>query len=240
MEIKKTYKRILLKISGETLMGSQGFGIDQNACDDIAFALKSIVNDGYELALVVGGGNIFRGVKLSAAGMEQTPADHIGMLATMMNAIALQQALHSLNCPAKVMSAVDCPTIADPYNWHRAHQLIGEGQVLIFSGGTGNPYFTTDTAAALRANEIQADIVLKATKVSGIYDKDPFSHSDAKKFDTISYNEVLALNLELMDATATALCMRHAIPIFVFNMERLKEHTITEILTDKKHGTLVS
>jgi len=238
MTKKLSYKRLLLKLSGESLMGSQQFGISTSACTAIAKNVKEMRDNGLEVAIVIGGGNIFRGVNLKELGMQRTPADHIGMLATLINGIALKQALESLNCDAHVMSALDCPTVAERYNWNHALDTLKTGKVLIFVGGTGNPYFTTDTAAALRASEIHADIILKATKVDGIYNKDPLKHSDAVLYPEITYSQILAEKLEVMDATSIALCRSNKIPIFVFNMQLLGKKPILDILSEKK-GTLV-
>lgn len=233
------YKRILLKLSGETLLGDQPFGIHQQACLEVAHYLQKINQMGVELAVVVGGGNIFRGLDLRLTGMPRTPADHMGMLATLMNGIAIQQALMILGSKAIVMSALNCPQVAEPYNWGHALQYLKEGNIAIFVGGTGNPYFTTDTAAALRASEIQADILFKATKVEGIYNKDPLKYADAVKYDQISYSQFLAEKLQVMDATAVTLCRSSQIPIFVFNMQRLIDENIEHVFMDLKHGTLV-
>lgn len=233
------YKRILLKLSGEVLVGAQKFGITTDACLEIAQAIKGMRDAGLEVALVIGGGNIFRGVALKDIGMQRTPADQIGMLSTLINGIALQQALSAVGCPARVMSALECPKVAESYNWGNAMKALSNGDVLIFVGGTGNPYFTTDTAAAMRASEIHADILLKATKVDGIYNKDPLKHSDAVKYDTISYAQVLAEKLEVMDATSIALCMNNQIPILVFNMRLLGKQKILQVLSQKQ-GTLVT
>lgn len=235
----KDYKRILLKLSGETLLAGQEFGIHQSACLKVAEAIKRFKEAGYQVGVVIGGGNIFRGIDLRITGIPRTPADHMGMLATLLNGIALQQALIITGVKASVMSALDCPKVAEPYNWGKAIQYFEEDKVLIFVGGTGNPYFTTDTAAALRASEIQADILLKATKVDGIYDKDPVKYKEAVKYDHISYSQVLTEKLQIMDATAVALCRTSQIPIFVFNMQRLFTDDIENVLKDLSHGTLV-
>jgi uridylate kinase len=235
----KKCKRILIKLSGEMLMGSQTFGIQQEACKQVALSLKQMQETGIEVALVIGGGNIFRGIHLKTLGMQRTPADHMGMLATLINGLALQQSLESIYCSAKVMSALECPKVAEPYQWDKAMEYLANGQILIFAGGTGNPYFTTDTAAALRAIEIHADLLLKATKVGGIYDKDPFKYPDAKKYDTLTYAQILAEKLEVMDATSIALCMSNKLPIFVFNMKFLGEGRILEVLAHQNMGTLV-
>lgn len=237
---KPIYQRVLLKLSGETLMGSQPFGIHQEACMQIANYLSHFHRAGIQLGVVIGGGNIFRGVNLRLMGMPRTPADHMGMLATLLNAIAVQQALMLCDVPVCVMSALECPKVAEPYNWTRALQHLEGGSVVLFAGGTGNPYFTTDTAAALRASEIGADVLLKATKVDGIYNKDPLKYPDAIKYETISYSQVLAEKLQVMDATAVALCRSSQIPIFVFNMRRLIEEPLEEVLTQVHKGTWVS
>lgn len=240
MTKKPIYQRVLLKLSGETLMGSEPFGIDQKACIQIADYLYSFHQAGIQLGVVIGGGNIFRGIDLRLMGMPRTPADHMGMLATMLNAIAVQQALMLRGVPVCVMSALECPKVAEPYNWTKALQYLEGGSVVLFAGGTGNPYFTTDTAAALRASEIGADVLLKATKVDGIYNKDPLKYPDAVKYETLSYSQVLAEKLQVMDATAIALCRSSQIPIFVFNMRRLTEEPLEEILTQVHKGTWVN
>lgn len=238
MHEKSKFKRLLLKLSGEVLSGPQKFGIDANACREIAETIKGMRHAGHEIGIVIGGGNIFRGVNLKELGLQRTPADQIGMLSTLINGIALQQALEAIDCASVVMSALECPKVAESYNWQRAISLLAEGKVLIFVGGTGNPYFTTDTAAALRASEIHADIFLKATKVDGIYNKDPIKHPDAIKYDSMSYSQVLAEKLQVMDATATALCMDNNIPILVFNMKLLGKQEIARVIAEKQ-GTLV-
>lgn len=238
MTAPKPYKRILLKLSGESLSGTSSFGISNSACLHIASVLKDMHTAGLEVAVVIGGGNIFRGIQLKDSGMARTPADQMGMLSTLINGIALQEALSALYCKPRLMTALECPKVAEPYSWGKALEALTGGQIVIFVGGTGNPYFTTDTAAAMRACEIEADILLKATKVDGIYDKDPKKHPDAVKYDTITYTQILAQKLEVMDATSIALCMHNALPIFVFNMELLKSEKITQVLSAQK-GTLV-
>lgn len=220
-------------------MGSEPSGIDQRACTQTAMAIKSVRDEGVQVGLVIGGGNIFRGIRLNEEGMNRSAADYIGMLATMMNGVALQQALEKVGCRAKVMSALDCPRVVDSFNNRLANQYLDEGCVVIFVGGTGNPYFTTDTAAALRASEIHADILMKATKVDGVYDRDPHNDPQALKYATISYSEAIEKKLKIMDATAFALCASHSIPIFVFNMKNLGKYPIQEILEDVHHGTFV-
>lgn len=236
---KLSYKRVLLKLSGEILLGVQKFGINHDACRIIAHSIKILKNAGLEVALVIGGGNIFRGVNLRSSNFERTPADQIGMLATLMNGMALQQSLESIHCPAKVLTALECPRVAETYTWRDALGYFSTGHVLIFAGGTGNPYFTTDTAAALRASEIHCDILLKATKVDGVYDKDPLKYGDAKKYATISYSQFLAQKLEVMDATSVALCMSNKIPILVFNMSLVEQGKLIEVLVEQNQGTLI-
>lgn len=238
MKPKFPYKRILLKLSGESLTNSQKFGLSGESCSDMAKAIKELKDFGLEIAIVIGGGNIFRGVNLKEIGMARTPADQIGMLATLINGIALQQALLSIQCSATLMSALECPKVAQPFIWSNAMDTLSSGHVLIFVGGTGNPYFTTDTAAALRASEIHADVLLKATKVDGIYNKDPVKHPDAKKYEKMTYSQVLAEKLEVMDATSVALCMSNRIPILVFNMELLGSGKLIQELSNGS-GTLV-
>lgn len=234
------YQRVLLKISGELLRGTQTYGIQMEACQQIASSIKKLKDGGLQVAVVVGGGNIFRGLSLDGIGMARTPADQMGMLATLMNGISLQQALTSQGCPTTVLSALECPRVAETYSWRRAQELLNGGQVLLFVGGTGNPYFTTDTAAALRASEIQADALLKATKVDGIYNKDPVKFSDATLYKTITYSQVLAEKLEVMDATSVALCRSNHIPIVVFNMQLLGKPDLIEQLSKGSIGTLVT
>ncbi|MGZ3632869.1 MAG: UMP kinase [Parachlamydiaceae bacterium] len=235
-----SYKRILLKISGELFMGDQNYGIDQEACSKLAKALLTFQQQNLQVAIVIGGGNIFRGITLENSILPRAAADQMGMLATLMNGIALQQALQHLGADAKVMSALECPKVAEPYNWRKANDAIQGGTMLIFVGGTGNPYFTTDTAAALRACEIQADLLVKATKVNGIYNKDPIKHPDAIKYDSIPYSRVLSEQLEVMDATAIAMCRSHSLPIFVFNMHYLLDQPeLGQRLFTQEQGTFV-
>lgn len=236
---KKNYKRILIKLSGETLTSPGQIGIDQKYCLNVAKSIQQMHDSGFEVGVVIGGGNLFRGVKLTELHLERTPADHIGMLATLMNGIALQQALNTLGCSAIVMSALECPKVAESYNWTKAKHFLETKNVLIFVGGTGNPYFTTDTAAALRASEIHADILLKATKVDGIYNKDPLKYTDAVKYPTISYSQALAEQLGVMDATSIALCQSNKLPIFVFNMQALSQYPIEQILNERIRGSLI-
>lgn len=233
----KAYKRVLLKLSGEALMGSQKFGVDPDSTLHIANLVKDLVQRGIQVGIVIGGGNIFRGMKGFDHGMARTPADHIGMLATIINGISLQQALERISCDSRIMSAISCDVMAESYNWKQALKYLDQGLVLIFVGGSGNPYFTTDTAAALRALEVQAEVLIKATKVDGIYDKDPLKHPDAKKFDTISYSDVLTKQLEVMDATAIALCRENKIPIRVFNI--FEPGALLKAVLGESIGTLV-
>ncbi|MCP9818230.1 UMP kinase [Synechococcus sp. Cruz-9H2] len=212
------YQRILLKLSGEALMGEQGYGIDPAIVQAIAADVSAVVNAGKELAIVVGGGNIFRGLKGSSAGMDRATADYVGMLATVMNAITLQDALERVGVPTRVQTAIAMQEIAEPYIRRRAIRHLEKGRVVVFGAGCGNPFFTTDTTAALRAAEINADVVLKATKVDGVYDKDPARHSDAIRYDQLTFQDVLSGELAVMDSTAIALCKDNAIPIVVFDL----------------------
>lgn len=234
---KPVYKRVLLKLSGESLMGSESYGVDPDSCLKIAAQVKELCDLGVQVAVVIGGGNIFRGAHAGKLRMERTPADHIGMLATIINGISLQQAFERISCESRIMSAISCDVMAESYSWKNALHYLKKGIVLIFVGGTGNPYFTTDSSAALRALEIKAEVVLKATKVDGIYDKDPIKYSDAKKFEKISYSQVLASNLQVMDATAIALCRENRIPIRVFNL--FSEDSLVKAVCTKSVGTLV-
>jgi len=231
------YRRVLLKLSGEALMGEAGYGIDPKVVDELADQVKEIVEDGIELAVTVGGGNIFRGMAGSAEGMERSQADYIGMLATCMNALALQDAFERKGIPTRVMSAIEMRQMCEPYIRRKAVRHLEKGRVIIFAAGTGNPYFTTDTTAALRACEIGAEALLKATKVDGIYDKDPVKHPDAVRFDKLSYLEVLAKELHVMDTTATSLCMDNNLPILVFNMT--VPGNIARVLRGEDVGTTV-
>ncbi len=232
------YKRVLLKLSGEALQGEQGYGIDPKVISEIAAQIAEIVDGGVELAITVGGGNIFRGLAGAANGMDRAQADYIGMLATIMNALALQEGLERAGVFTRVQSAISMQEIAEPYIRRRAVRHLEKGRVVIFAGGTGNPYFTTDTTAALRACEIGAEAILKATQVDGIYDSDPRTNPDAKKFDEISYMEVLARELHVMDSTATTLCKDNSIPIVVFDLH--KQGNINRVLMGEHVGTTVS
>jgi len=214
------YRRVLLKISGEALMGEQNYGIDVDVARSVAEELKAVHQMGVQVAVVVGGGNIFRGVSKSAGNMDRSSADYIGMLATVMNAVVLQDALEKINVDTRVLSAVDIPQLAESFIRRRAVRHLEKGRVVIFAAGTGNPYFTTDSAAALRALEIKADIILKATKVDGIYSADPVLDATAELFDAITYRQVLEKELKVMDASAISLCMDNKLPIIVFNMRQ--------------------
>lgn len=231
------YRRVLLKLSGEALMGNQGYGIDPEILTRLAHEIGAVSQAGVEIAIVVGGGNIFRGLSGSAKGMERSHADYIGMLATAMNALALQDAFERLGHQTRVLSAITMQQVAEPYIRRRAERHLQKGRIVIFACGTGNPYFTTDTAAALRACEIDADCLMKATKVDGIYTSDPKRDPDAQKYDEVSYDVVIAKNLKVMDATAIALCRENEMPIIVFNMER--DGFIDRALKGEQVGTTV-
>jgi uridylate kinase len=212
------YRRVLLKLSGEALMGEAPYGIDNRVLQSIAAEIRDVSQLGLELALVIGGGNIFRGVRAANDGAERATGDYMGMLATVINALALQDALERHGAMTRVMSAIEIRQIAEPYIRRRAMRHLEKGRIVIFAAGTGNPFFTTDTAASLRAAEIGAEIILKATKVDGVYDADPKLHASAKLFTELSYDEFLRQGLKVMDATAVTLCMENALPIMVFNM----------------------
>jgi len=237
--MKPAYKRILLKLSGEALMGGQNYGIDVKVAEAVAQEIKAVQKLDVEIAIVVGGGNIFRGVSKSAGNMDRSSADYIGMLATVMNAVVLQDALEKMNVYTRVMSAIDIPQLAEPFIRRRAIRHLEKGRVVIFAAGTGNPFFTTDSAAALRALEIKADIILKATKVDGIYTADPVTNPDATKFDEISYQDVLEKHLKVMDASSISLCMDNNLPIMVFNMKD-SGNIMKAVQGDLSIGTLVS
>lgn len=231
------YKRVLLKLSGEALMGDAGYGIDPKVVEDLAAQMKQIVDDGIEVAVTVGGGNIFRGMAGSAEGMDRSQADYIGMLATCMNALALQDGFERAGIPTRVMSAIEMRQVAETYIRRRAIRHLEKGRVVIFAAGTGNPYFTTDTTAALRALEIGAECLMKATKVDGIYDCDPVKNPEAKRYDRISYIDVLAKGLHVMDSTATSLCMDNKMPILVFDLT--VNGNISRVLKGENVGTTV-
>lgn len=231
------YDRVLLKLSGEALMGSKEFGIDPSVPERIARDIKPAYEAGVDIAIVVGGGNIFRGLTGAAAGMDRAQGDNMGMLATVINSLALQDTFEKAGMDCRVMSAIEMRSVAETYIRRRAIRHLEKGRITIFAAGTGNPYFTTDTAAALRACEIGADVLMKATKVDGIYDQDPISHPEAVKFDTISYNEVLTRDLKVMDATATALCHDNHMLIMVFSLD--EEGVFDRALRGEPVGTTV-
>ena len=232
------YKRILLKLSGEALAAGQGFGVDNQRVHEIAAELSEVHRLGVEIAIVVGGGNFFRGVAEQAKDMDRVSADHMGMLATVINALALQDALEKAGTFTRVMTALEMNQVAEPFIRRRAIRHLEKGRVVVFAGGTGNPYFSTDTAASLRAMEIKADAILKATKVDGIYTDDPVIVKDATMFDTISYLEILKRGLRVMDATAIALCRENNLPIVIFNLNR--RGNIHRVVMGERVGSLVN
>jgi uridylate kinase len=231
------YKRILIKLSGEALSGNEGYGINQNAVIEVAGQIKDLRKMGVEIAIVLGGGNIYRGKKGEKTGMDRVTGDYIGMLATVMNALALQNVLENLGLEASVQTALEIEKIAEPYSRKNALACLKKGVVVIFACGTGNPYFTTDTAAALRAIEIKADILFKATKVDGVYDKDPELHKNAKFYSEISYSDVLKKDLQVMDLTAITLCKENQLPLAVFNMR--KKGNLKKAVLGEHIGTIV-
>ncbi len=235
---KAAYKRVLLKLSGEALMGDQKFGIEYKACNQIAQAIKDVHALGVQLGIVVGGGNIFRGTQAESFGFKRTPADQIGMLATTINGLVLQQTLASLGIESKVMSALETDSFVEKYHWGHAVNYLDQGIPVIFVGGTGNPYFTTDSAAALRASEMQAQILFKATKVDGIYSDDPQKNSQAIKYSTLTYADILIKELNVMDATAIALCRENKIPICVFNL--FKPEEMLKAVCGQEVGSMVT
>lgn len=234
---KPKYKRILLKISGEALQGKDTYGINAEILSTISSEIKEIHANGMEISVVIGGGNIFRGISGASSGMDRSTADYMGMLATVINALALQDSLERNGVYTRVQTALEIKQVAEPFIKRRAIRHIEKGRVVIFAAGTGNPFFTTDTAATLRALQINADIILKATKVDGVYDKDPMKFKDAKKFDELSYMDILKKELKVMDATAISLCMEEKIPIIVFNL--FKKGNIKRIIDGKRIGTIV-
>ena len=231
------YRRILLKLSGEALMGSEDFGIDPKVLDRMSLEIGQLVGIGVQVGLVIGGGNLFRGAALSAVGMDRVTGDHMGMLATVMNALAMRDALERSNIPATVMSAISMVGVTDQYDRRKALRQLKGGEVVIFSAGTGNPFFTTDSAACLRAIEVEADLVLKATKVDGVYTADPFKDPNAEKFERLTYDEVLDRKLGVMDLTAICLCRDHNMPLRVFNMN--KPGALLNIVVGGGEGTLI-
>ena len=231
------FRRILLKLSGEVLAGEQGFGIDPKKATELAKEVKSIYDMGVSIGLIIGAGNIFRGLQAASKGMDRVTGDYLGMLATIMNAISLQDALEKVGVETRTLSAITVSKIAEPYIRRRALRHMEKGRVVIIAGGTGNPYFTTDTAAALRATELHAEVLIKGTKVDGVYDKDPVVNSDAKRYKSISFNEVLSKNLRVMDLTAITLCKENALPIRVFNINNKGD--LKRLLNGEDIGTLV-
>jgi uridylate kinase len=232
------YKRILLKLSGESLMGSKQFGIDADKVLEYAMEIKEAVDTGVQVAVVVGGGNIFRGIQASANGIDRVQGDYMGMLATVINSMALQSGLEKVGISTRLLTAIEMKEVAEPFIKRRAVRHLEKGRCVIFGAGTGNPYFTTDTAAALRATEIEADVILKGTRVDGIYDSDPEKNPGAKKFDNIKYSEALERKLNVMDLTAFTLCQENHLPIIVFDMNR--KGNLRDILAGKKIGTIVT
>ncbi|MGP1956234.1 MAG: UMP kinase [Arsenophonus sp. NC-PE1-MAG3] len=235
---KPVYQRILLKLSGEALQGSEGFGIDASVLDHMAHEIKELVELAIQIGIVIGGGNLFRGRRLTEAGMNRVVGDHIGMLATVMNGLAMRDALHRAYVNAKLMSAIPLNGVCDNYSWAEAINLLRNGRVVIFSAGTGNPFFTTDSAACLRGIEIKADVVLKATKVDGVYSDDPSKHSDAVFYKKLTYQDVLKHELKVMDLAAFILARDHNLPIRVFNIN--KPNALHRIIMGENEGTLIS
>lgn len=234
---KPVFKRAIVKLSGESLLGKKEFGIDADAALEIAQELKDLQDLGVEVAVVIGAGNIFRGLSASQKGIDRAVADYMGMIATVMNGLALQNACEKLEMPTRVMTAISMSQVAEPYIRRRAMRHLDKGRIVIFVGGTGNPFFTTDTTAALRATEIGADVVMKATQVDGVYSADPVKDSTATKFEELSYMDVLKRQLKVMDSTAISLCMDNHIPIIVFSMK--PEGNIRKVLCGHKVGTIV-
>ncbi|TKB50800.1 UMP kinase [Ferrimonas aestuarii] len=235
---KPAFRRILLKLSGEALQGEEGFGIDAKVLDRMAQEIKELVELGIQVGLVIGGGNLFRGEGLAKAGMNRVVGDHMGMLATVMNGLAMRDALHRAYVNARLMSAIPLNGVCDNYNWAEAISLLKQGRVVIFSAGTGNPFFTTDSACCLRGIEIEADVVLKGTKVDGVYSDDPVTNPDAVKYDKITYNEVLEKELKVMDLSAFTLARDHNLPLMVFNMN--EPGALRRAVMGEANGTLIT
>lgn len=234
---RPSFSRVLLKLSGESLAGDQGYGIDPNTINTIAAEIRDVVNQGVQLALVIGGGNIFRGLAASSKGMDRASADYMGMLATMINSLAMQDALEKVGVATRVQSAIAMQEVAEPYIRRRAMRHLEKGRVVIFGAGTGNPYFTTDTAASLRAMEINAQVILKGTKVDGVYSADPKKEPDAVKLPKLTYIDVLKRGLQVMDATATSLCMDNNLPIIIFDLTTAGN--IKKVISGEEIGTIV-
>ncbi|RUO38204.1 UMP kinase [Aliidiomarina shirensis] len=235
---KPSYRRVLLKLSGEALMGAEPFGIDPKVLDRMAQEIKEILELGVQVGLVIGGGNLFRGEGLAKAGMNRVVGDHMGMLATVMNGLAMRDALHRTYINARLMSAIELAGVCDSYNWAEAISLLKSGRVVIFSAGTGNPFFTTDSAACLRGIEIEAEVVLKATKVDGVYSADPVKNPEATKYDILDYQDVLKNELKVMDLAAFTLARDHSLPIRVFNMN--KPGALKAVIMGEDEGTLIT
>ena len=233
-----SFNRILLKISGEVLAGERSFGIDPHLTQKISKKIRAIHSLGIQIGIVIGGGNIFRGISVSAKGMDRVAADYLGMMATIMNSVALQSELEKLDCDTRVMSALSVTQLAEPYIRRRATRHLEKNRIVIFAGGTGNPYFTTDTAAALRGIEINADLIIKGTKVDGIYSSDPMKNKDASKFENLTFKEVIDKELRVMDMTAFTLCRENNIPIAVVDIN--EESTLLDLINNKNVGTIVS
>ena len=237
VNLQPKYKRVLLKLSGEALMGSEDFGIDPKVLDRMALEVGQLIGIGVQVGMVIGGGNLFRGAALSAAGMDRVTGDHMGMLATVMNALAMRDALERSNISTRVMSAIPMSGVVEHYDRRRAIRDLKDGDVVIFSAGTGNPFFTTDSAACLRGIEVDAVVVLKATKVDGVYNADPMKDSSAVKYDRLTYDEVLDKKLGVMDLTAICLCRDHSMPVRVFDMN--KPGALKNIMVGEAEGTLI-
>ncbi|HBI24154.1 MAG TPA: UMP kinase [Nitrospiraceae bacterium] len=238
MERHKGFNRVILKVSGEALMGEKGYGIDPVVIDSIAEEIKNVHEMGVEIAIVIGGGNIFRGLAATAIGMERASADYMGMLATVLNALALQDSLEKKGVVTRVQSAIEMRALAEPYIRRRAIRHLEKKRVIIFAAGTGNPYFSTDTAAALRAIEIGAEVILKGTKVDGVYDSDPMINKEARRFDSLSHLDVLQKGLKVMDATAISLCKDNNLPIIVFNLR--EKGNVRKVVLGEDIGTLIN
>ena len=233
-----SFNRILVKLSGEILSGKKGYGIDPEITQDLALKLKEVVDKGIQVGIVIGGGNIFRGISADSKGLDRVPGDYIGMMATIMNSVALQSALERIGCDTRVMSALSITQLAEPYIRRRSIRHLEKGRIVIFAGGTGNPYFSTDTAAALRAIEINADIIIKGTKVDGVYSADPEIDPDATKYDTLTFKEVIEKELRVMDLTAVTLCKENNLPIIVFDIK--SKNGLVDIVNSVPIGTTVS
>ena len=238
MPEKPFYNRILLKLSGEVIAGEKGFGIDYQKASELAFEIKSLHEMNIDIGLIIGAGNIFRGMQAASKGMERVSGDYLGMLATIMNAITMQDALEKINVETRTLSAITVSQISEPYIRRRALRHLDKKRVVIVAGGTGNPYFTTDTAAALRATELKAEVLIKGTKVDGVYDKDPLLNSDAKKFKKLNYSEVISKNLRVMDLTAITLCKENNLPVQVFDIN--KYGNLSKLVLGKDIGTIIN